>query len=74
MTGWCCAFVGLATTLCLLDHELASPFVGVFFVSVAFAGSALPGGWSSSWPRSTCWHSASSDSITSSIHGPSSRR
>jgi hypothetical protein len=42
MTGWCCAFVGLATTLCLLDHELASPFVGVFFVSVAFAGSALP--------------------------------
>jgi hypothetical protein len=42
MTGWCCAFVGLATALCLMDHELASPFVGVFFVSVAFAAIALP--------------------------------
>ncbi len=42
MTSWCCAFVGLATTLCLLDHELASPFVGVFFVSIAFAALALP--------------------------------
>jgi hypothetical protein len=42
MTSWCCAFVGLATALCLLDHELSSPFVGVFFVSVAFAASALP--------------------------------
>jgi hypothetical protein len=42
MTGWCCAFVGLATTLCLLDHELNSPFVAVFFVSVSFAAIALP--------------------------------
>jgi HD-GYP domain-containing protein (c-di-GMP phosphodiesterase class II) len=42
MTSWCCAFVGLATTLCLLDGELNSPFVGVFFVSVAFAAIALP--------------------------------
>ncbi|HEX3975245.1 MAG TPA: HD domain-containing phosphohydrolase [Solirubrobacteraceae bacterium] len=42
MTSWCCAFVGLATTLCLLDGELASPFVGVLFVSVAFAAVALP--------------------------------
>jgi hypothetical protein len=42
MTSWCCAFVALATTLCLLDRELASPFVGVFFVSVAFAAISLP--------------------------------
>jgi hypothetical protein len=42
MTSWCCAFVGLATTLCLLDRELQSPFVGVFFVSVAFAAISLP--------------------------------
>lgn len=42
MTTWCCAFVALASALCLLDHELASPFVGVFFVSVAFAAIALP--------------------------------
>jgi hypothetical protein len=42
MTSWCVAFVGLATTLCVLDRELASPFVGVFFVSVAFAAIALP--------------------------------
>ena len=42
MTSWCCAFVGLATTLCLLDDELHSPFVGVFFVSVAFAAISLP--------------------------------
>ena len=42
MTGWCCAFVGLAATLCLLDRELHSPFVAVFFVSVAFAAIALP--------------------------------
>lgn len=41
MTSWCCAFVALAATLCLLDKELASPFVGVFFVSVAFAAVAL---------------------------------
>lgn len=42
MSSWCCAFVALATTLCLLDRELASPFVGVFFVSVAFAATSLP--------------------------------
>lgn len=42
MTSWCSAFVGLATTLCLLDRELRSPFVGVFFVSVAFAAISLP--------------------------------
>jgi hypothetical protein len=42
MTSWCCAFVALATTLCLLDRELSSPFIGVFFVSVAFAAVALP--------------------------------
>jgi hypothetical protein len=42
MASWCCAFVGLATTLCLLDRELDSPFVGVFFVSVAFAAISLP--------------------------------
>ena len=42
MTSWRCAFVALATTLCLLDQELASPFVGVFFVSVAFAAISLP--------------------------------
>ncbi len=42
MTTWCCAFVALATTLCLLDRELASPFVGVLFVSVAFAAFSLP--------------------------------
>jgi HD domain-containing protein len=42
MTSWCCAFVGLATTLCLLDRELDSPFVGVFFVSAAFAAISLP--------------------------------
>lgn len=42
MTTWCGSFVGLATALCLMDNELASPFVGVFFVSVAFAAIALP--------------------------------
>jgi len=42
MTLWCASFIGLATALCLLDAGLQSPFVAVFFVSVAFAAAALP--------------------------------
>jgi HD domain-containing protein len=42
LTLWCMSFVALATGLCLLDGELQSPFVAVFFVSVAFAAAAFP--------------------------------
>jgi HD domain-containing protein len=42
MTLWCTSFIGLALALCLLDTGLQSPFVTVFFVSVAFAAAALP--------------------------------
>jgi hypothetical protein len=42
MTAWCMSFVALATALCLLDADLQSPFVAVFFVSVAFSAAAFP--------------------------------
>lgn len=42
MMVWCASFVVLALALCLLDTDLHSPFVAVFFVSVAFAATALP--------------------------------
>lgn len=42
MIWWCGSFVTLAAALSLLDGGLSSPFVAVFFVSVAFAATALP--------------------------------
>jgi HD domain len=42
MTLWCTSFVALGTALCLLDADLQSPFVAIFFVSVAFAAAAFP--------------------------------
>lgn len=42
MTAWCASFIVLAVVLADLDNGLTSPFVVVFFVSVAFAAAALP--------------------------------
>ena len=42
MTVWCASFIVLAIVLADLDTGLTSPFVGIFFVSVAYAAAALP--------------------------------
>jgi hypothetical protein len=42
MTAWCASFVALATTACLADAGLRSPFVAVYFISVTYAAVALP--------------------------------
>lgn len=42
MMAWCASFVALATTACILDAGLRSPFVGVFFISVTYAAVTLP--------------------------------
>jgi hypothetical protein len=42
MLVWCATFVVLAALLSVLDGGLRSPFVSIFFVSVAFAATALP--------------------------------
>jgi hypothetical protein len=42
MVGWNAAHVAAAALLCSLDGGPGSPFVTVFFVSVAFAAVALP--------------------------------
>ena len=39
--GWCSAHVGVATLVCALDGGINSPFLAIFFMSVAFAGGAL---------------------------------
>jgi hypothetical protein len=42
LTGWNGAHIAVATAMCVLDGGAQSPFVAIFFLSVAFAAVALP--------------------------------
>jgi HD-GYP domain-containing protein (c-di-GMP phosphodiesterase class II) len=44
LMGWNVAHVAIAAVLCTLDGGPSSPFVGIFFLSVAFAASCLERG------------------------------